>query len=68
MKRKLCTTIAVSVLLVCHALESHSGAPTSAIDDRTGIYDPNLEARVETLLGKMTLEEKVGQLVQYVVL
>jgi beta-glucosidase len=65
MMRKLCTVVAFSVLLLCHALEAHSGAPASAIDARTGIYDPSLEARVETLLGKMTLEEKVGQLVQY---
>src|SRR5215469_9141134 len=27
--------------------------------------DPKLEARVESLLQKMTLEEKIGQLVQY---
>ena len=25
--RKLCTTVAVSVLLVCHALEAQSDAP-----------------------------------------
>lgn len=30
-----------------------------------GINNPALEARVESLLQKMTLEEKVGQLVQY---
>ena len=28
-------------------------------------FDPKLEARVESLLLKMTLEEKIGQLVQY---
>ena len=65
MMRKLCTSAAVSVLLVCHGADSRSDAPTSVIDARTGIYDPGLDARVETLLGKMTLEEKVGQLVQY---
>ncbi len=31
----------------------------------TGIYDPKLEPRIEKLLRQMTLEEKVGQLVQY---
>lgn len=30
-----------------------------------GIADPRLDARVESLLRKMTLEEKIGQLVQY---
>ena len=65
MMQKLCRAIAVSVLLLCHALDARAAAPTSAIDARTGIYDPSLEARVETLLGKMTLEEKIGQLVQY---
>jgi len=65
MMRKLCTTIGVSVLLMCHALEAQAGTPTSATDARAGIYNSSLDARVETLLGKMTLEEKVGQLVQY---
>jgi beta-glucosidase len=31
----------------------------------TGIADPALDARVEALLRSMTLEEKIGQLVQY---
>ena len=65
MMRKLCITAALSVLLVCHAVAAQSGAPASATDARTGIYDPSLDARVEALLRKMTLEEKVGQLVQY---
>ncbi len=30
-----------------------------------GVADTNLDARVESILGRMTLEEKVGQLVQY---
>jgi len=31
----------------------------------TGIYDSGLDTKVESLLHQMTLEEKVGQLVQY---
>ena len=65
MMRKLCTTVTVCCLAGLPRLEAQSGAPASAIDTRTGIYDPSLDARVETLLRKMTLEEKVGQLVQY---
>src|SRR6188508_2725457 len=65
MMRKSCATVTFAVLLVCAGLEAQSGAPASAPDVRTGIYDPSLDARVETLLRKMTLEEKVGQLVQY---
>ena len=65
MMRRLCTMVAVSVLLPCHGLEAQSDAPASAIVARTGIYDPSLDARVEALLREMTLEEKVGQLVQY---
>ena len=65
MIRKLCATATLSVLLVCHALDAHSGEPTSAIAAGTGIYDPSLDARVEALLSQMTLEEKVGQLAQF---
>jgi beta-glucosidase len=33
--------------------------------EHTGINDPSLDARVESILRNMTLEEKVGQLAQY---
>ena len=46
-----------------------SKAPSSTAsrhDSReTGVADPSLDARVESILRRMTLEEKIGQLVQY---
>jgi beta-glucosidase len=42
-----------------------TSALRTPVPTRTGIYDPSLDAKVESLLRKMTLEEKVGQLVQY---
>ena len=53
-----------SLLLLFLSLCVNAQAPSTA---RTtgGINDPALDAKVEALLRKMTLEEKVGQLVQY---
>src|SRR5262245_6230530 len=65
MMRKLSAAATLAVLLVCHALQAHSDAPTPATRAATGINDPALDARVEALLGKMTLVEKVGQLAQF---
>jgi beta-glucosidase len=56
--RRLVTAVVTSIVLATQAAASPPGA-------RTGIYDPALDARVESLLKQMTLEEKVGQLVQY---
>src|SRR5450631_88037 len=38
---------------------------TRGSGSETGIADPKLDARIESLLHSMTLEEKIGQLVQY---
>jgi beta-glucosidase len=56
----LCTVV-VSASLSAQVPTSASTAVSSA----TGIADPKLAARVEAVLRSMTLEEKVGQLVQY---
>jgi len=37
MMRKLCASVAVSAVLICHGTESRSEAPNSAIDVRTGV-------------------------------
>lgn len=57
MMRRTCATAAMAVLLAVLT-------PCEA-SDATGINDPALDARVETLLRKMTLTEKVGQLAQF---
>jgi len=48
---------------------AQSGAPATAESRNntspSGIADPSLDGRVESVLQKMTLEEKIGQLVQY---
>src|SRR5205823_5764389 len=53
----------VSVLLLLW-LCLNSQAPATQMQ-AGGIADPRLDARVEALLRKMTLEERIGQLVQY---
>ncbi|MDF3021543.1 MAG: Periplasmic beta-glucosidase, partial [Steroidobacteraceae bacterium] len=68
--RRLLATAAYALLLACHApgtvgATPTPAAPTPAADGGTGIYDRSLDARVDALLARMTLEEKVGQLVQY---
>ena len=44
---------------------SQPAAPRYTATQRSGVDDPSLDPKVEALLRKMTLEEKVGQLVQY---
>ena len=58
-------TVVASFLFAGYAAAAQPDAPVSVPQARTGIYDPALDARVESLLRQMTLEEKVGQLVQY---
>src|SRR6202140_3742334 len=66
---RLLAAIFVYATLVGQRLVAQTGgggsASPSRIPLRTGIYDPSLDAKVEVFLRKMTLGEKVGQLVQY---
>jgi beta-glucosidase len=64
--RKACSLL-LSVLCALagsSSLSAQAMAPISAVS-ATGVADPRFDARVESLLGSMTLDEKVGQLVQY---
>jgi len=47
------------------AVAQPAGPPQPALPANKQLADPALEARVEKLLRQMTLEEKIGQLVQY---
>ena len=62
----LCVALLAS-LLHC-PLFGQAGTTADAKDGRrteTGVNDPRLDARADALIRKMTLEEKIGQLVQY---
>jgi beta-glucosidase len=50
----------IGVLLSCVVLSVAALAQASS-----GVADPGLDTRVESILRRMTVEEKVGQLVQY---
>ena len=56
-------------VLISSTLSAHAANPSSTASQQgsreTGVTDPSLDARVESILRSMTLEEKVGQLVQY---
>ena len=60
-------TALAAALVAALSWPSHAaGAPlASPVPVHTGIYDSRLDAKVEVLLKKMTLEEKVGQLAQF---
>jgi len=67
--RKLLAAVCLYTMLVWQPSVGQTlgiaSAPSPRISVRIGIYDPSLDAKVEALLHKMTLEEKVGQLAQY---
>ena len=55
------------ILLLCVVVQITATAQIArpAPAQPNGINDPALDAKIETILQQMTLEEKVGQLVQY---
>jgi beta-glucosidase len=59
--RVLTIVLLCALLQITATAQSASSAPSHA----DGINDPALDAKIEAILQQMTLEEKVGQLVQY---
>lgn len=56
--------MATWVVLLLGSLHAQTSAPGKG-NGAGEVYSPSLEARVQSLLQTMTLDEKVGQLVQY---
>ena len=66
MSRKLKAAFILTLIFLTFAsLAQNKSKVHSSVPLRSGIYEPGIDAKVEALLRKMTLEEKVGQLVQY---
>jgi beta-glucosidase len=64
--RKFCCLLAMGILAASSILfGSATGSAQTRPTPNGQLASPELNARVEALLRKMTLEEKVGQLVQY---
>jgi beta-glucosidase len=61
----LSAVLGVSGSAQLSAQPSVSASPETHGSSTDGVANPSLDARVESLLSTMTLEEKVGQLVQY---
>ena len=58
--------IAVFLFPACAFPQSSSARPSSdPVVNNPALTAPGLEQKVDALLGRMTLEEKIGQLVQY---
>ena len=63
--RRAAKRISCTLLVGLLGLAGLVSAQTIASSHNGGVNDPAIEARVNSLLKQMTVEEKVGQLVQY---
>lgn len=67
--RTACVLLISVLWTASSSLSAQTQAPSSAKKgssaSETGIADPKLDTRVESILNSMTLDEKIGQLVQY---
>jgi beta-glucosidase len=68
---KFLRSFILSVFVLClFAIATPAQSPKDAaafrgVPVRSALADPSIEKKVDALLGQMTLEEKIGQLVQY---
>ncbi|HEX3821359.1 MAG TPA: glycoside hydrolase family 3 N-terminal domain-containing protein [Candidatus Sulfotelmatobacter sp.] len=56
---------ALGLLGIAGAAPAQTAAQTASVRRSSGIDNPAIEKRVDSLLKQMTMEEKIGQLVQY---
>ena len=63
--RVLLTNKVASLIVVCIVFSFFELSGFAQTKSSKGIEDPALDSRVDSLLKQMTLEEKIGQLVQY---
>jgi beta-glucosidase len=61
--RMICSALLLEGMCVVMSVAAPAQMPSPS--QTAGIADKGLDARVDTILKRMTLEEKVGQLVQY---
>jgi beta-glucosidase len=62
---RLMVLMCAPLLFPALGAQTASSTTPAPIAIQGSLTDPTLDAKVEALLGKMTLDEKVGQLVQY---
>jgi len=64
-----CCALGIAVAAFVRPADAQATAPRPAAQNRhpsnAQLADPKIEGRVDSLLRRMTLEEKIGQLVQY---
>lgn len=66
-RRQFVILLAIAFFSLPNARAQQAAPPAlfRGLPVRSNLADPSIEARVDTLLKQMTLEEKIGQLVQY---
>lgn len=63
--RSLLLSAAIAMAVAGTAVAAPAGAPAKAPPSNAQLASPQIERKVEALLAKMTLAEKIGQLMQY---